>query len=128
MPPLPSDSGAPTGDESRDLQQVITDWYGDAAVLRRHGQVSLAEQLEACARTVQRSAEEWLTMLTESEAALFSGETVRWLQSRFPVLERRGMARREGRTRLYRQCALPRRAETARAYEAGRAAARQAAS
>lgn len=112
---------------TRDLQQVITDWRGDAAVLRRHGQHALAEQLETCARTVQDSAEEWLTMLTESEAALFSGETVRWLQSRFAAFERRGMAVKQGKTRLYRQCALPRRAETARAYEAGREAARKVA-
>ncbi len=115
-------------DERRDLQQVITDMLGDAAVLHRRGQTALAQQLEVCARDVQAAAEEWLTMLTESEAALFSGETVRWLQSRFPALERRGMARRDGKTRLYRMCALPRRAETARAYENGRAAARKAAS
>jgi hypothetical protein len=112
-------------EQTRDLQQVITDWLGDAAVLRRHGQHALAEQLESCARIVQESAEEFLTMLTESEAALFSGETVRWLQSRFPAFERRGMAEKRGKTRFYRQCALPRRAETARAFEAGRDAARK---
>ena len=112
---------------SRDLKQVLADWRGDAAVLRRHGQRALADQLEACAAEVQIAAEEWLTMLTESEASLFSGETVRWLQSRFPALERRGMAMKEGKTRMYRQCALPRRAETARAYEEGREAARRVA-
>lgn len=111
---------------TRDLAQVLADFRGDAAVLRRHGQVPLAEQLEACARVVQESAEEWLTMLTESEAALYSGETVRWLQTRFPAWERRGMADKQGRVRRYRQCALPRRAETASAYEAGRQAARGA--
>ena len=108
----------------RDLAQVITDWHGDAAVLRRHSQHALAEQLERCAVEVQTAAEEFLTWLTESEAVLFSGETARWLQSRFPSLERRGMAVKEGRVRRYRQCALPRRAETASAFEAGRQAAR----
>lgn len=110
---------------NRDLKDVISAWRGDASVLERHGQQALAEQLKRCAQQVEAAAEEWLTWLTESEAALYSGETVRWLQSRFVAFERRGMARKQGKTRLYRQCALPRRAETVRAYEAGREAARK---
>ncbi len=107
-----------------DLGQLITDWHGDATVLHRRGQHALAEQLEQCAREVQLAAEEWLTWVTELEAALFSGQTTRWLQSRFPAWERRGMAKRDGRTRKYRLCIVPRRAETDAAFEAGRAAAR----
>lgn len=108
----------------RDLHQVITDWRGDASVLRRHGQHALAEQLDKCADEVFAAAEEWLTFVPEGDAALYSGETVRWLQRRFTAWERRGMARKDGRIRMYRLCALPRRAETHAAYEAGRRAAR----
>lgn len=107
-----------------DLGQLLTDWRGDAAVLRRRGQHALADQLEQCAVEVSRAGEEWLTWVTESEAALYSGQTARWLQSRFPAWERRGMAKRDGRTRKYRLCVVPRRAETEAAYEAGRDAAR----
>lgn len=111
--------------ETRDLQQVLDDWAHDETVLRRHGQAALADQLARCAESVARAAEEWLTKVTETEAALYSGETPRWLQSRFPAWERRGMAEKRGRVRVYRLCVLPRRADLNRAFEAGQQAARR---
>jgi hypothetical protein len=110
----------------RDLQAVLDDWTHDELVLRRHGQTALADQLARCQQAVRESAEEWLTMLVESEAALYSGKTVRWLQAQFPLWERRQMAAKRGRTRMYRQCALPRRSDASRAFQAGRDAARRA--
>ncbi len=109
----------------RTFEAVLEQWTHDEVVLRRHGQHALADQLAQCAADVRAGAEEFLTLLAESEAALYSGETARWLQKRFPALERRGLALKRGRTRYYRQCAIPRRAETARAFEAGRDAARR---
>jgi hypothetical protein len=108
----------------RDLAAVLDNWHADAEVLRRHSQHALADQLDKCVSSVRVAAEEWLTMLPEMDASLYTGETVRWLQSRFPALERRGMADKVGKTRRYRQCALTRRASTAAAFDAGRAAAR----
>lgn len=112
-----------------DLAQTIADWRGDAAVLRRRGIHTEAEILERCAAQAQRAAQEYLTLLSESEAVLFSGQTSRWLRARFAALEARGNAVRRGRSRYYRQCALPRRTRIVQAYTDGRtAAARGAAS
>jgi hypothetical protein len=110
---------------SRDLSQVLADWRGDAAVLRRRGETKQAELLEQCARETQQSAEEWLLWLSEGDAALRAGRTKAWMKARFEQMKREGHARQTGRhTRLYRACAVPRKANILGAAEAGRAAAR----
>lgn len=117
--PAPSDVSSARGD----LAQLIADWRADAAVLRRRGVTTEAQILERCADQTEAAAVEYLTLLTESEAILFSGQTSRWLRSRFPAWESRGNALRRGRTRYYRQLALPRRTRIAQAYADGRRAA-----
>lgn len=106
------------------MEELLQEWEHDAATLKRHGQLDLAQQLESVARRVRLAAEEWLDTLTEGEAALFSGQSTRWLASRFESYARRGLAFKRGRARVYRRCALPRRPELVDAYVAGQEAAR----
>jgi hypothetical protein len=107
------------------LEAVLNEWEHDAETLARCGQIAQADQLRARAKQVREATEEWLDTLTEGEAALFSGQSTRWLAARFESYARRGLAFRRGRTRVYRRCALPRRAETVAAYVAGQVAAQQ---
>lgn len=112
---------------ARDLAEVIADWRGDAAVLRRRGNAAAAEMLEQCADQAARAAEEWLLWLTEGEATLRSGHAVAWLRARFEDWRRAGHARQTGRhTRIYRACIIPRRVNVVSAAERGRDAARRA--
>lgn len=112
---------------TRDLQQVITDWRGDAAVLRRAGHTADAALREKMADEVAEAAHEYLTWLSETDAMLQSGRSREWLRSRFPEWERAGHAKAASRgVRQYRAMIVPRRAAVQEAAEAGREAARQA--
>lgn len=109
---------------NRDLAEVLADWRGDAAVLRRNGNAAAADILERCARESSQSAEEWLLWLSEGEAALRAGRSVSWIRSRFEQLKREGHAQQTARhTRIYRACAIQTKANIVGAAEAGRRAA-----
>lgn len=108
----------------RDLAQVITDWHGDAAVLRRRGQHALADQLEQCATEVAHSAEEWMTWLSETDAMLRSQRSREWMRAHFAGWEREGHARLAGRDRQYRLAIVPRRYSLSSARQAGAEAAK----
>ncbi len=107
----------------RSLEQILADWRGDARVLRRRGDLRLAEQLERCADEAAVAAEDYIRWLTEDDARLRSGWSLARLRRQFPVWERQGHARRDGRRRLYRMLVIPQRANTLAAREAGRRAA-----
>lgn len=109
----------------KDLAQVIADWRGDAAVLRRRGDARVAEALERCAEDAAAAAEEWLLWLSEGEAAMRAGHSEEWMRGRFEQMRREGHAKliRRG-VRQYRACAVPRRANVVTASERGRTAAR----
>ncbi len=109
--------------EPRALEQVLADWRGDAQVLRRRGDVHLAEQLERCADEASAAAEDYIRWLTEDRARLRSGWSHARLRAHFPVWERQGHARRDGNRRLYRMLIVPQRANVFAAREAGRRAA-----
>ena len=109
--------------ELRPLEQVLSDWRGDAQVLRRQGHDSEAELIERFAEDVARAAEDYLRWLSEEEALLRSGRSRKWLRSHFPEWERAGQARRDKRRRSYRMLAIPQRANAVAAQEAGRRAA-----
>lgn len=95
--------------ERIDLAQVIADWRGEAAVLRRRGDERAAKMLEQCAGEAATVADEYTLWLSESEAALragWSGDQVRrharkFVETPHVVVERR-------RYRL-RACIVPRR-------------------
>jgi len=109
-----------------DLDLTIRRWRDDASTLRRHGNVALAETLDRCAIEAERSAEQWLTWLTEADAVLQSGRSAKWLRSRFTGWNQMGHARQVGRgKRIYRQAIVPVRPEVREAMALGREAARR---
>lgn len=108
----------------RELSDVLADFRGDAAVLRRAGHEREASLREQLAHEVAESAREWLTWLSETDAALRSGRSKAWLRGRFSDWQRDGHARLVGRDRQYRACVIPRRSHISSARAAGIEAAR----
>jgi hypothetical protein len=111
----------------RTLEQVIADQRGELAVLRKHSQGALADALERFANDVAGAAEDYLTWLSETDATIYAGKSVRWLRSHFAEWERAGHGRYRMGHRQYRMMALPRRANPQAAYEAGKQAGKDAA-
>lgn len=107
-----------------ELETVLADMASDADALDRTGNVKQGEYLRASITRIRQAAEEWLTWLSEPEALIRSGFKLDWLRGRFETLRREGHARLVGRNRQYRQCAIPRKANTVSAANRGRAAAR----
>jgi len=94
------------------LEQVLADYRGEAAVLRRRGAGVVADALEEFAEQVARAAEDYLTWLSEADAMGRSGKSERWLRRRFGDWYDMGHARysgRNGRAREYRQAVVPQR-------------------
>jgi len=92
------------------LEQVIADYRGEAAVLRRRGAGSVADAIEDFADSVARAAEDYLTWLSEADAMGRRGKSAAWLRKRFPDWYDMGHARysgRNGRVREYRQAVVP---------------------
>ena len=112
---------------ARDLSDVLADFRGDAAVLRRAGHGRDADLLERVADQVSEAAEEWLLWLSETDAALRCGRSREWLRARFADWLRDGHARHTGKERQYRACVIPRRSNVSAARQAGIEAARAAA-
>lgn len=110
----------------RDLDQVLADFRGDAAVLRRAGHEREAQLREQLADEVAAAAYEWLLWLSETDAVLRSGRSAKWLRGRFADWERDGHARIKGKERQYRACVVPRRSNVNAARQAGIEAARKA--
>lgn len=109
-----------------DLADVLSMTRADATVLRRHGDTRVADAIDSLCARVERAAEEWLTWLSETDAALKCGYSTGWLRVRFGAWEREGHARRTPNgERQYRACIVPRRAQVARAAARGRLAARE---
>jgi len=99
-----------------DLAQVLTDWSGQAAVLRARGHAREADHIEQLVADVRAGAAAYLDWLNEEEAILRSGRSRGYLRSRFPEWSAEDNARLDGRRRRYRRCVIPRRAnlDTAR--------------
>lgn len=101
----------------------MTDWRGDAAVLRRNGHGAQAQMIEAMADEASVAAHDYLQFLPEDDASLYSGKSPEWLRSRFPGWEVLGHGKKIGRRRYYRTVVLPRRADPVQEYRQGRASA-----
>lgn len=108
-----------------DLSQVLADAREEATILAANGAAFSVERVRQLLADVEGAAEEWLTWLSEGDAAIRTGYSLAWLRARFEAWQRDGHARLVGRARQYRACVLPRRANTADAAERGRLAARQ---
>jgi hypothetical protein len=109
--------------ERVELEQVLADAREEAAVLESNRAAFSVDRVRQLLAAVSESAEEWLTWLSEGDAMIRSGYSADWLRSRFEQWRRDGHARMNGRSRQYRACAIPRRANTVNAAARGRAAA-----
>lgn len=106
------------------LEQVIADARGEIPVLARRNASWSPKDIVEFLERVELAAEEWLTWLSEGDAAARCGYSETWLRGRFEMLRRDGHARLNGRARQYRACAIPRRANIVSAAAKGREAAR----
>lgn len=108
-----------------DLDTILRRWEMDAAALARNGEPEKAAMLQRCIAEVTQAGEEWLTWITEEEAALRSGKSVVWWRGQFPALQKRSHARQVGHgKRIYRLAIVPVREAIVRAAEEGRRVAR----
>jgi len=103
------------------LEQVLADAREDVTRLRAHGHTAQANSIERLCEAVTDAARDYLTWYTEAEAVARSDKRAHWFRVRFAEWEGLGMARREGRVRLYRLPVIPRRPN----LEAARADARR---
>lgn len=93
-----------------ELADVLADVRGEAAVLRRAGNVGQADYLEALCERIKNASEDFMKWLEEPDALLRSGWSERTFRRRFGEMLDCGLARwREG-ARQVRLCAVPLRA------------------
>lgn len=106
----------------KSIEQVIGDWTESAVTAARLGHEHDAKLIRAVLHDVQESSRTYLLWLNETEAQRWSGKSRRWLRAEFEQLQAIGFAElRDGR-RMFRACALPRRADLDALREAGRLA------
>jgi len=95
--------------DAPELSQIIADWRGDAAVLRKRGDERIAKVLEQCAEQAAEAAEDFSTFLTVEDAMSRSG----WAHSKVVRHARLFIhtphVRVEKRAYLLRACIVPRR-------------------
>lgn len=106
-----------------DLSEVIADARGEAAVLRRAGNVGQAEYVESLCDKVAGAAEDYLKRLSLADARLKSGLNERTLKRRHRELMDCGLAGFDDRRQMwFRACAVPQRAAVVQQRERGRRA------
>lgn len=105
------------------LEVVLADWAERAGAADYLGHARDAELIRRILADVREAARDFLTWLSESEASMRSGWSVRRLRARFSDWEHQGHARKQGRERQYRAIIVPRRADPVAAYQAGLKAA-----
>lgn len=109
--------------ERVELEQVLADARGEAAVLRANKAAFSVERIEQLCERVQEAAGDYMRWLSESDAMIKSGLSGRTLRRRFPELLECELARYdvEG-NREYRACAIPPRASIGEQRDRGRRA------
>lgn len=109
------------------LEQVLADFREEAAILRANSQGAQAASIERVCEVVRNCMASYLDWMSEDEARLWSGWSRTRLRAHFPQWETQGLAEwvGEGRKarRRYRRQAVPRRANTLGAFEAGKQSA-----
>lgn len=95
--------------DAPELSQIITDWRGDAAVLRKRGDERTAKVLEQCAEQAAEVSDDFTTFLTVEDAMRRSG----WAHAKVVRHARLYLhtphVRVEKRAYLLRACIVPRR-------------------
>lgn len=115
-----------TGEQNAppEIEEVLAEHRGQAAVLRHNGHRLQAESIERVCEDVSAALAAYLDWLTEEEAQLASGWSVTRLRRAFPGWEAIGMAKLEGvgrrARRRYRRIIVPQRPQAFAAYAAGR--------
>ena len=88
-------------------EDVIAAYRADAAVLRRYGHDRDANTIERVVGDVEAGARVHLEWLDDVDAKAYTGRSVEWLRSRYPLWEREGLARTgDDFVRYYRRSAL----------------------
>lgn len=112
---------------ARDLDTVLADWRERANVLRSCKRAPDAELVDTIVQEVADAAREFTTWLSEDDARMRSGWSVKRLRGMWATWQALGHARLGPKGREYRACVVPQRTHTSAAREAGREAARAAA-
>lgn len=107
------------------LENLLADWAEEATILKLNGMSTAThDRFGAAVRDCMVAYLDWMT---EQEAQLWSGWSANRLRSHFPEWMEQGLAEwvGEGRRakRRYRRQVVPRRADTAGAFEAGKRSA-----
>lgn len=104
-----------------ELQQVLADIRGEAAVLRRSGNGGQADYVESMCDRVSEAAEDYMRRISITDARLKSGLALSTLKRRFRELRECGLAGFDAKGQMwFRACAVPQRAGIAHARERGR--------
>ncbi len=106
--------------DAPEIGQVVADWRGEAAVLRRRGDDRAATLLEQCAAEVAAVADEFTTWLTEEAGARRSGWSPAKVRRHALAFLHTPHVRQEKRAYLLRACIVPRRAHLEMIRNAGR--------
>lgn len=105
------------------LERVLADWRERANTLRMTNHGHDAALIEKVLDHLVSTLPEYLVWLSEGEAMMYEGRrTPDALRTRFIELEARGLAKWDGRRRLYRRIALRHQGNPEAAREAGRRA------
>lgn len=110
--------------ETRALETVLADAFDEAHTLERNRAAFSVDRVREILHAVKDAAEPFTTWLSERDASIRRGKSEAWMRQQFAAMERDGNARLSGRSRQYRQCAVPQRAQTAAMEQRGREAAR----
>lgn len=109
------------------LEDLLADFREEATILRANSQGAQAASIERVCDAVRACMASYLDWMSEQEARLWSGWSVSRLRAHFPGWDAQGLASWEGEgrkaRRRYRRQAVPRRADTVGAFEAGKRSA-----
>lgn len=100
-------------------EAVLAKHRAEAVVLRSRGLTNRADDIERLCSDLETALAAYLSWLGEAEASLWSGRSRVWLRRHRETWRANGDARRVGRTWMYRQSVLPRRADLTRAEARG---------
>lgn len=95
--------------DAPELSQVIADWRGDAAVLRKRGDERTAKVLEQCAEQAAEAADDFTAWLSVEEAMRRSGWAHAKVVRHARLFLHTPHVRVEKRAYLLRACVVPRR-------------------
>ncbi len=94
---------------TQSLEAVLASWRADAEVLARYGCQGQAEMVLRLAAEIAAAAEPFTKRISETEAHLKSGWSVRWLRRWHAEARALGLAWEEGGRRLYLDVTIPQR-------------------